>query len=172
MRWVTLAAVVLVTGGCGSAPRSASPTSTPKDEFADCVTAAPGFSICGKNPTGGRGPSRITHGAAVVAEPVEDLGRWRKVFVSPDGKTLLAEWSGACEVPTAYLIAADGGRPRAITNYANGSATSFALGWQGAKARVRLPEGEGLKVKPGIYLVDPATMAKTLVRRLRASHGC
>jgi hypothetical protein len=39
-------------------------------------------------------------------------GRWTRVFVSPDGNRLLAEWSGECEVARVFLMDADGGRRR------------------------------------------------------------
>jgi hypothetical protein len=104
--------------------------------------------------------------------PIEGVGHWERLFVSRDGETLLAQWSGACEIPTAYLVPSRGGMPRAITDYSKGSAISFALGWRGSKARVRLSAGEGSTVKPGVYLVDPATMAKRLVRPLRRRNGC
>ncbi len=171
MRWVSLGVLALAATACGSDQRSAAAGSADAGRCAR-ATPATAYAICGKGPTGGRGPSTIERDGSVVARPIEDVGRWSNVFLSPDGETLLAQWSGACEIPTAYFVPTNGGRPRALTDYSKGSAISIAVGWQGSKARVRLPVGEGSARKPGIYVVDPATMAKTLVRRLPVAYGC
>lgn len=91
---------------------------------------------------------------------------------SPDGSTLLAQWSGECEIQIAYLAGADMGKPRPVTDYGRGSAQSIALGWVGSKARVRLPQGQPPSRKPGVYLVDPKTMAMTLEHPAQRRHGC
>jgi hypothetical protein len=117
-------------------------------------------------------PSTIVRGDEVIAKAISPEGHWRKLFLSPDGKTLLAEWSGECEIQTAYFISTGGGTPRAVTDYSRESATSVALGWRGSRALVRLPVGEASRRKPGVYLVDPSTLAKTLVRPLPRRYGC
>jgi hypothetical protein len=82
------------------------------------------------------------------------VGRWAWAKVSPDGKTILAQWSAECEVPVAYLVPAAGGEPReAIRSYA-----SRALGWtKDGLAIVKVLESAcGPNApRPGFYLVDP-----------------
>lgn len=107
----------------------------------------------------------------VVAKPA-GAGRWTKLLLSPDTKTYLGQWSGECEIQTAYFVPAAGGKPRPLTDYSRGSAQSVAIGWVGTKARVRLPQGRPPGRKPGVYLVDPKTMAMTLERPLQRGHGC
>jgi hypothetical protein len=109
--------------------------------------------------------------ALKIAKP-DRRGHWTKLLLSTDGRTYLGQWSGECEIQTAYFVDADGGKPRPITNYERGSAESVALGWVGSKARVRLPQGRPPERKPGIYLVDPETMAMTLERPLPMRPGC
>lgn len=42
-------------------------------------------------------------------------GHWSDGFVSRDGKTLLLQWTGECEVPLAFFVPAAGGKPRLVT---------------------------------------------------------
>jgi len=102
----------------------------------------------------------------------QSAGRWTKLLLSPDGGTYLGQWSGECEIRTAYLISARSGHARPLTNYGRGSAQSIAVGWAGTRARVRLPQGQPPRRKPGVYLVDPKTMTLTLERRLSRQRGC
>ena len=95
-----------------------------------------------------------------------------RVFVSPDGRTLLAQWSGLCETQSTYLISIQGGKPRAVFK-----SESYARGWsKDGRARVFLAEHGVLKgeygYKPGLYLVNPKTMKRTLVRPAKTRHGC
>jgi hypothetical protein len=89
-------------------------------------------------------------------------GHWRSLHVAPDGRTLLATWSGECEVPTAYFLPAEGGELRP----AAGEVESVGLGWsKTGEARIELLGGlcgHGAK-KPGVYLVDPTTGARKFV---------
>lgn len=60
------------------------------------------------------------------------IGHWEWAAVSPDGRTLLAQWSVECEVPFAFLVPlADGGEPVLATGgrpwYEQ--PPSEALGW-------------------------------------------
>jgi hypothetical protein len=102
----------------------------------------------------------------------QSTGRWTKLVLSPDGGTYLGQWSGECEIRTAYLISAHGSEARPLTDYARGSAQSIAVGWAGTSARVRLPQGQPPERKPGVYLVDPKTLAMTLERPLPRRRGC
>jgi hypothetical protein len=92
-------------------------------------------------------------------------GYWRSAELSPDRHSLLLQWSGECEVPTAYLARADGGGLRAA------APESVALGWtRSGRAVVDLPRGgcAGSTRRPGIYLVDPRSRRASYVY---AGHG-
>ena len=96
------------------------------------------------------------------ARRMPPLGFWRKAWLSPDGETVLAEWSGECEVPHAFFVAAKNGSMRVVTGERDWTTSpeSIALGWSpGGLARVRLPKGlcGGSAARPGVYLVDPGT---------------
>ena len=90
-------------------------------------------------------------------------GSWRAVWLSPDGKTLLAQWSAECETSYAFFAPASGGKARPVTgagNYRN-APESQALGWaEDGRARVFVI-GEtgcgGREWQSGEYLIDPAT---------------
>ncbi len=77
--------------------------------------------------------------------------------LSPDGNRVLAQWSGECEVPLAYLATLQSGPPVPITGATTDAPESFALGWtRGDRALVLLPEGScGPGTwKPGVYAFD------------------
>jgi hypothetical protein len=109
---------------------------------------------------------------ALVLPRPEKNGRWTKLLLSPDGSTYLGQWSGECEIQTAYLVPARRGTAWPVTDYLRGSAQSIALGWAGSRARVRLPQGQPPVRRPGVYLVDPRTMTMTLERPVRRKPGC
>jgi hypothetical protein len=107
--------------------------------------------------------SALVQGAAPGARVVKGRadGYWRDAWLSPDGRTVLAQWSGECESPTAFLRGSSGGRARPV----GGGVTiadapeSTALGWTAAgRAIVSLPSGGCGKAfaRPGVYLVTPA----------------
>jgi len=92
------------------------------------------------------------------------VGHWVSVKRSPDGRTLLLQWSAECESPVAYLADADGRRLRLIARDA--ATESVALGWaRDGRAVVSFPQGGcgGTYSRPGTYLVDPASRRATLV---------
>jgi hypothetical protein len=100
-------------------------------------------------------------------------GWWRRVVTSPDGKTLLLQWSGECESRSTYLLSRRGGRPRAIFR----SAESGAVGWStDGRARVRLVSAinaaDRIRFRPGVYRVEPRSMRIVLESTQRAGHGC
>lgn len=144
MRGAAILAVAIVVAGCGDpkAHRSAKATSTV------------------------RGDSYT-----VVLKPAGPLGRWVKLFLSPDGKTWLAQWSGECEVQTAYFIPAGGGEPRPVTGHASDEST--ALGWASHnRARILVPRaacGSQFR-RSGIYLVDRHGHA-TFVKSVKSRRG-
>jgi hypothetical protein len=85
----------------------------------------------------------------------EPLGHWRYAYSSPSGVTL-AQWSGECEVPTAYWID-ESGTARIVTGERSvtHAPESLALGWSpDQRAVLFLPEGTcgGSGNPPGIYL--------------------
>jgi len=94
------------------------------------------------------------------------LGHWERAEVSPDRSTLLLQWSGECEVPTAYLAPADGGRARLVAP-GNPQVESVALGWAPpARAVVYLPQaacGAGFD-RPGVYVVSPSGRHRLVYR--------
>jgi hypothetical protein len=79
-------------------------------------------------------------------------GRWRFMLPSPDGDVSLAQWSGECEVPTAYWIER-GATPRAVVDR-GGLVSSVALGWAtDGRALVHAEYGHcgGSGNPPGVY---------------------
>ena len=42
------------------------------------------------------------------------IGHWESAQLSPDGRTVLAQWSAECEIPIAFLIPVAGGKPRPV----------------------------------------------------------
>lgn len=58
-------------------------------------------------------------------------GLWAFALPSPDGTKLLAQWSGECESPTAFLAEFDGANPRPVTGQRGlvGTPASKVLGW-------------------------------------------
>lgn len=92
-------------------------------------------------------------------------GYWRSVQLSPDRKTLLLQWIGECEIPTAYVARANGRGLRPIAS------ESVALGWtRSGRAVLDLPGGAcaGSARRPGIYLFEPRTRRASFVYR---GHG-
>jgi hypothetical protein len=96
------------------------------------------------------GPAlRAAHGPA---------GWWRSVTLSPDGRRLLAQWSGECEIPYAYFIDTRSGRVNVLgRDHRGGQAEAMTLGWLGNAALVTLPYGAcgSSAVRPGVYAFEP-----------------
>ena len=114
--------------------------------------------VCGSSPS----PTeiRLLSGAGrvrVLSGPVDPSGHWRYAVPSPDGRWVLAQWSGECEVPTAYLFALTGGPGRPVIG--REFATS-AVGWApDGRAVVTLWPGacSADTDGPGTYLLDPTS---------------
>ena len=107
----------------------------------------------------------------VTVKPAGPNGHWVKLFLSPDLKTYLGQWSGECEVQTTYFIPARGGKPRPVTGRAGDE--SIALGWSGHRARVLIPRavcGSQFETA-GIYSIDPRGGPPKLLRRLKSRLG-
>jgi hypothetical protein len=87
---------------------------------------------------------------AIGKPPGAKVGHWARAFLSPDGKTFLAEWSAECEVPTAFFVPSRGGVPRLVT----GAHPSQADGWsQDGRAIVEVWRGDCGVSKRDMYLV-------------------
>jgi hypothetical protein len=101
------------------------------------------------------------------------VGWWRRVVTAPDRRTLLAQWSGECEVQSTFVVSVRDGRLRPV--FRDHAAT--VVGWtRDGVARVRLAEevwqGTRLLRRAGLYLVDPRTLAVRLERREPMRPGC
>jgi hypothetical protein len=87
-------------------------------------------------------------------------GSWRWGWPSPDGRTLLLQWSGECETPNAFFADVESGRVRPVTGERDWrhAPESSAYGWlHDGRAVVYLPRGgcgNGYK-RPGYYAIDP-----------------
>ena len=159
--------LAIVVTGCGEeerdAPRAqttATPTATATRE-----TPLPLYSQRpGCRPTGGnvrfcvdrkvRGSVRSDSGRVPIERP-SGVGRWVWAAASPDGRTLLMQWSAECEVPLAFLVPAQGGRPRRL---AGKHVNSMALGWTtDGRAIVFVPAepGCGSGEDAGLFLIEP-----------------
>jgi hypothetical protein len=99
---------------------------------------------------------------------------WPRVLRDPRGKTLLAQWSGECEVPSTYLITT--GPLTLLPVFRSHPAT--AVGWTSeGLARVKLlapvyASKTRIARRPGIYLVSPKGHVVRLEKRLPAGRGC
>jgi hypothetical protein len=101
-------------------------------------------------------------GPTPTAAEAGKAGHWSWAAVSPDEKTLLAQWSGECEVPLAFLVDLAKGAPTPVTGESDWaeSPISVALGWTtDNRAIVFLPKGgscgDGAS-PPGVYLYSHA----------------
>jgi hypothetical protein len=147
---------------------------TPADpaEAPDGCDAAPAgggvrLALCGGQPQVRDRIVRVAPDGArtVVADRLPQRGSWWWAAPSPDGRWVLAQWSGECEVPTAYLIPTAGGEPEPVLAGADGLLPeSSALGWT-PDGRAVIGAGAGdcgnAAEAPGIYLLDPDTQETT-----------
>jgi hypothetical protein len=178
VRGLAVFCLVVLLAGCGSGNNEAE-QAKPRAQQArgKCLPPVRGFQLCGRptQRTTPALPSTIVHGDTLVAKAIGRAGHWRKLFVSPDGETLLAEWSAECEIPIAFFVPARGGEPRAVTGERDWTTSpdSEAFGWEGARAVVGIPRiGETVSDRPGVYLIDPKTYERTFVRPLKGARGC
>jgi hypothetical protein len=87
-------------------------------------------------------------------KPLRSVGHWRHAVPSPDGKTILAQWSGECEIPIAYFIPLDTRKPRPVFPIPQ---ETTAVAWNDdgrAGVFVNGPACGGGDVRPGLYLVS------------------
>ena len=74
-------------------------------------------------------------------------GSWTWAAASPDGTTILAQFSGESEIPMAFFVAATGGAPHSVSGsytYSDPPEDSIALGWTtDGRAIVVIPAAPG-----------------------------
>lgn len=89
-------------------------------------------------------------------------GSWVWAAASPDGKTVLAQFSGECEIPMAFFVPASGGVASSVSGpYTRGEPpeNSSALGWTtDGRAIVFIPAapGCGSTHGAGVFLIAPS----------------
>jgi hypothetical protein len=87
-------------------------------------------------------------------KPLKGLGRWQSAQLSPDGKTLLAQWTAECEIPVAFFVPLDTRKPRPVAPVRY---ETVAVAWNAdGRAGVFFNGGAcgaGLE-RPGLYLVS------------------
>jgi hypothetical protein len=109
----------------------------------------------------------VPNGASVVD------GHWEWAARSPDGKWVIAQWSGECETQTAFVISVSDGSVHAVTGEA-GSAwgdapESTVLGWTSSgHAVAEFGGGDtgcgGASALPhGVYVVSPTNLSRRLL---------
>ena len=139
---VVAVVVLLVLAGCGGSDE-AEPTSTLVVELRP--DPAPTFYPVAQ----GSAPRWLER-----IRPIDGLGRWQNATLSPDGKTLLAQWSAECEIPVAFFVPLATRRPRPVAPVRY---ETVAIAWNGdGRAGVFFNGGAcgaGLE-RPGLYLVS------------------
>jgi hypothetical protein len=167
MRWLLGLALVIVAAGCGGSTTQSVGQPVAK-HLHRCTHASSAFRACSTFGSPIRGErSWIQHrqGATwmVLAGPPRGrYGWWRRIVASADGKTLLAQWSGECEIQSTYLISTVTGKEQPVF----GGAASTAVGWsEDGRARVRLLAplygiGNAIRYEAGIYRVEPRTACR------------
>ena len=165
MRWTPLL-LLLLAAGCGGVKHVAARQAPAKDPRA-CTAAAPGFRTCFKpgipsNPTIER---RVGSTWAVVTGPLkpsEPSAEWGEISLSPDGRTLLAEWQYPCDRAAVFFVPARGGKPHLVTGESDWrkAPVAHALGWtRNGKARVQIYRSwHGHRIDPThsrVFLFDP-----------------
>ena len=200
MRWLLVAVLVIAAAGCGADDKTADETvraEMAKVEttcaegvncghdrawpFRKCTHASRGFRACTtflgdgeRTAIEGRRESRWVVLFDDNTAPHARHGWWRRVIASPDRRTLLAQWSGECELQLTYVVTLHDRTMRPILD----GLPSTAVGWgPDGRARVRTQSGGwAIKarriVKAGIYRVNPANMAFALERRIPMKGVC
>ena len=149
IRTVTVVAGLLLLAGCGSTKTR----TVTRVQQCNGITADLSFhyAICGGRFV--RDGEELAIGKPAGAK----VGHWAKAYLSPDGKTFLAQWSAECEIPTAFFVPVRGGAPKAVTGEAKWSDAppSVADGWsEDGRAIVESWRGDcGLPSHRTMYLV-------------------
>src|SRR5262245_36310011 len=174
---VLLLGALAVVAGCAGGRDAPPHAHAAKAPFVRCTHASGGFRACTVfGAPGERSALYYWAGAEWLVLRGRLPGRagwWRRVVAAPDHRTMLAEWSGECELQSTYLVsAADGGVRPIFPGH-----SSAAVGWTaGGLAQVRLTDevwrGKTLLHRPGVYVVEPRTTAVRLERASSAQPGC
>jgi hypothetical protein len=155
MRWI-LGLALVIAAGCGG-PTTQSLARPIDKHLRRCTPASGGFRACttfGFPIRGERSWIQQRHGATweiFMGPPKARHGWWRRVVASADGGTLLAQWSGECEIQSTYLVSTESGKERPIFR----GASSTAAGWsEDGRARVHLrlrctAPGKRFATRPG-----------------------
>jgi hypothetical protein len=157
---LALLAVALLAGCGGSAASIVTVTRTAAPVNSCSRIGESLIQICERQVAGEyRSSFYVRHGERLDALPIEHppgskVGHWVTAYLSPNNKTLLAQWSAECEEPQAFFVASAGGVPRSL---ADRSDVSIAHGWTSdGRAIVEFPRGTcgGTASRPGMYLVS------------------
>ena len=196
MRWLVVAVVVVLVAGCGSSKKTAEDPigsemakvrTTCVDgiacdhdsrSYTKCTHVSLGYRACTTFFASSEKPTalyrRADNGWAKVRGRLPGrVGWWRRVLAAPGGRTLLAQWSGECEVQSTYLVSVVDGTSTPLF----GGHSSAGLGWTvNGLARVLLTEeiwrGNTRVRRAGIYRVDPGTLAIRRERAMPRHSGC
>jgi hypothetical protein len=119
---------VAALAGCGGEEERAQTTARPSVANPPRCTAthARGFRVCARAAGAPRTPATIQRrngmrwsvlvgGPPGSAHDGLQVGHWADAWLSPDGSTLLAQWSAECEIPIAFFVDAEGGSMRPVT---------------------------------------------------------
>jgi hypothetical protein len=179
MRWVLAAAVAAILTGCGGEPKTVERAPKAVEHRDRCTHVSGSYRACTTFglPRGERSWIQLREGVGwktVLDPPLIRHGWWRRIVISPDRRTLLGQWSGECEIQSTYLVSTKTWRARSIFR----RSSSTALGWsEDGRARVLLAEpvygtNKRVRLRPGIYLVEPKTMAISRERTIPGRPGC
>jgi hypothetical protein len=178
MRWAAVVVLLLVLTGCGGERVARAKVETTTASRERCTHVSGGFRACtafGNSRERSRIERRVMRRWTMFARPPRDRhGWWRRIVASRDGKTLLAQWSGECEIQSTYLVSTRNRKARPIFR----DTSSTAVGWsEDGRARVRLPTplygtDKKIRFQAGIYLVEPVTLAISIERSIPQRHGC
>src|SRR5215210_9031288 len=179
---VLMLALAAGTAGCGSADRAESSEEAPHTASAENLKPEPTVSsIPCRRPTAG---FRVCTDYVESRIEVRRQGRWRtfvtgfpgevgesweRVIPSPDRRWLLAQTHAGCDLGYTWIVSTRTGRGQEVIS---GGSDSRVLGWSSdGRARFRLltPYDD---LRPGLYLVDPVTLAVKRQRPSPAGIGC
>jgi hypothetical protein len=158
--------LLLVASGCGNTGHATTRQAQSYRPSKTCTRAAPAFRTCflgarNVHPT----IERMTAaGWAVVTGPLkhpDPSAQWGRVWLSPDSRTLLAEWQFPCDSEVGVFVPMRGGTARVVTGQLDWrkAPISRPLGWtRDGQARV---EVEG---KRGVQLIDPRSVRRLPTR--------
>jgi len=179
---VLLLALAAGAAGCGSADRtpsvkptphtSSAPTSKPEPVVSriPCRRPTAGFRVCTDHSASRIEVRREAGWRTLVPGFPGEIGEdWERAIPSPDRRWLLAETHAGCDLGYTYIVSTRTGHAR---NVVSGGSDSRVLGWgSDGSARFRLlTPYENLR--PGLYRLDPITLAVKRERLSTPAGGC